>query len=142
MEIVPDNKPVVKHFLMLGTPNLGVPCADTMKYNDAFESAMRTAKEIMPEEMTRFNQFVKERKGTQFSVLIGNGSQIQCASWEPGDGFVSIESARGTVSEHDYTSDSHPDLVEPRHFGTFMKKRLVTGPAATYPLFPGIPVVD
>jgi pimeloyl-ACP methyl ester carboxylesterase len=135
MERMPDEKAAVKHFLMLGTPNLGVPCADSMKYNEAFGPNMRTAQELMPEEMARFNQFVKERKGTHFSALVGNASQMLCASWEPSDGFASVESARHGVSEVAYTSDSHPDLVDPKHFGTFMKPRIVTGPMGSYPLY-------
>ena len=134
MEVLPDHRPVAKHLLMLGTPNRGVPCADSMKYNDAFEGYMKTAKEIMPEEIARFNQFVKETKGTAFYALVGESTEMLCASWEPSDGFVSVQSAHWGMSTK-YNKDSHPDLVKPKNFTSFIKPQLVTGPLRTYPLF-------
>lgn len=134
MQVLPDNYPVVKHLMMLGTPNLGIPCADSMKFNDAFDGVMTTAKEIMPSEIAIFNQYVNQRKGTEFSALVGNGSSLLCASIEKSDGFVSVESAKYGVEDFALTKDSHPDLLEPIHFGEFIKPHLVTGPRGTYPL--------
>lgn len=134
-EVWPDGLPVVKHLLMLGTPNNGVPCAaDTVKLNDAFDGFIKTAEELKPEEIARFNQFVKERKGTKFSALAGNGIPLTCASLEKGDGFVSAESAKFGIEDYALTSDSHPDLLDAKHFGDFIKPRVVTGPRGTYPI--------
>ncbi len=133
-EAVPDDRPLVKHFMMLGTPNKGVPCADSMNLNDAFDAHRRTAQELMPDEMARFNQFVTEQRGTKFSALVGNGSNTLCASIEKSDGFTSVESASFGVEDIVFTSDAHPDLVDQKHFGEFIKPRLVTGPRGGYPL--------
>ena len=134
MEVLPDNYPVVKHLMMLGTPNQGVPCADTMKTNDAFKNFSKTADELMPEEMARFNQYVKERKGTKFSALIGNSLPLLCASPAWNDGFVSVESAKFGVEDFAFTKDRHPDLLDQKNFANFIKPHLVTGPRGTYPL--------
>jgi pimeloyl-ACP methyl ester carboxylesterase len=134
MEILPDNYPVVKHLMMLGVPNKGVPCADSMKNNDAFKNFMKTAQELMPDEMAIFNQYVKERKGTRFSALVGNSNPLLCATLEWNDGFVSVESAKFGVEDYALTKDSHPDLINAKNFGDFIKPHVVTGPRGTYPL--------
>ncbi len=133
-EVWPDGYPVVKHLMMLVTPNLGVPCADSMKLNDAFKDYLKTAEELMPEEIARFNQFVTERKGTRFSALVGNSMPLLCASPTWNDGFVSVESAKFGIDDYAITKDNHSDLLEPKHFGEFIKPHIVTGPRGTYPL--------
>ena len=133
-EVRPDNYPTVKHLMLLGTPNLGVPCADSMKWNDAFDAYETTAKELMPEEMARFNQFVTQRKGTRFSALVGDSIPLLCASPTWNDGFVSVESAKFGMTDFAITNSQHPNLLEPVHFGEFIKPHIVTGPRGTYPL--------
>jgi hypothetical protein len=133
-DVLPDNYPIVKHLMMLGMPNKGVPCADSMKNSDAFRNNLKTAQELMPEEMARFNQYVTERKGTHFSALIGNSYPLLCATPEWNDGFVSVESAKYGVEDFAFTGDSHPDLIDQKNFGNFIKPHLVTGPRDTYPL--------
>lgn len=134
MEVLPDNYPVVKHLLMLGTPNNGVPCADSMKYNDAYQNFMQTAKELMPDEIALFNKYVKERKGTEFSALVGNSVPILCAAPEWNDGFVSVESAKFGISDFAITKAQHPDMVSGKTFADFVRPHLVTGPRGTYPI--------
>ncbi len=91
MEVLPDSYPVVKHFMMLGTPNKGEQCADSMSNNDAFRNNLQTAKELMPDEMAIFNKYVTQRKGSKFSALIGNSMPLLCARPQWNDGFVSVE---------------------------------------------------
>lgn len=133
-DVLPDNQPVVKHLMLLGTPNLGVPCADSLNLNDAFDRYSMTAKELMPDEMVRFNQFVTQRKGTKFSALIGDSVPLLCATPTWNDGFVSVESAKFGIEDFAITKDTHPNLIEPVHFGEFIKPHIVTGPRGTYPL--------
>lgn len=136
MEIQPDKRPTVKHFLMLGSPNLGVPCAQDLK-KTKFGANFKLADELMPEEMKTFNKFVSERKGTYFSALAGNGSSILCGDLTDAsgnDGFVSFLSATSGVTDYQLTPDSHQDLIKPEHFGDFIKPHVVTGPRGTYPL--------
>ena len=120
--------------MLLGVPNLGVPCADSLDLNDAFDRYAMTAKELMPEEMARFNQYVTQRKGTKFSALIGDSIPLLCATPTWNDGFVSVESAKFGIEDVAVTKDSHPNLLEPIHFGEFIKPHIVTGPRGTYPL--------
>lgn len=133
-EVRPDNYPTVKHLILLGTPNLGTPCAGSIKSMDNFKSYWKTAEELEPEEIARFNQFVTQRKGTRFSALIGNASSMLCGHIETGDGFTGVESAKFGLADFAFTNSDHPDLLEPTHFGEFIKPHLVTGPRGTYPL--------
>jgi pimeloyl-ACP methyl ester carboxylesterase len=134
MEVLPDNYPVVKHLMMFGSPNLGVPCADSMANNDAFKNNMQTAKELMPDEMAIFNKYVTQRKGTRFSALIGDSIPILCASPQWNDGFVSVESAKFGVEDFAITKSMHPNMINTKTFNDFVKPHVVTGPRATYPL--------
>lgn len=133
-DVLPDNYATVKHLMMLGTPNLGVECADSMNLNDAFQNNMQTAKELMPAEIAIFNKYVTERKGTKFSALIGNSIPLLCASPQWNDGFVSVESAKFGINDFAFTKASHPDLMNAKTFNDFIKPHVVTGPRGTYPL--------
>lgn len=133
-EDLPDRVPHVLHLLMLGTPNNGVPCADAMKNASAqFRDKLRAADELMPDEMARFNRFVRNTKGTKLSSLVGIGSIVGCTSIHTGDGFVPYESARYGVADYAYADDVHPDLVSNQNFIDFVLPRVVKGPKGTYP---------
>jgi hypothetical protein len=134
MEVLPDGHPIVKHLMMMGTPNNGVPCADSMKSNDAFKNDLQTAKELMPDEMVLFNKYVTQRKGTKFSALVGNSIPLLCASPEWNDGFVSVESAKYGIEDFAMTKAMHPDMINTKTFNDFVKPHVVTGPRGTYPL--------
>jgi pimeloyl-ACP methyl ester carboxylesterase len=133
MDVLPDGYPVVKHLMMLGTPNNGVPCADSMSNSDAFKNYMQTAKELMPEEMARFNQYVTQRKGTEFSVLAGNSVPLLCASPQWNDGFVSVESAKYGITDVTLTGAMHPDLISSETFAGYVRGHVIVGPRGTYP---------
>ncbi|MBX7173085.1 MAG: putative lipase [Pyrinomonadaceae bacterium] len=134
MPILDDGYPVVKHLMMMGTPNLGVPCADSMANNDAFKNNMQTAKEIMPDEMAIFNKFVNQKKGAKFSALVGDTIPILCASPQWNDGFVSVESAKFGADDFAITKSMHPNMINTKTFNDFVKPHVVTGPRGTYPL--------
>jgi len=133
-EVWPDQYPVVKHLMLLGVPNLGTPCADSIKALDNFKDHWKTADELQPDEIVRFNQFVTQRKGTKFSALVGNGSSLTCGHIETGDGFAAVNSAKFGITDFAITGTDHPKLIEPVHFGDFIKPHIVTGPRGTYPL--------
>ncbi len=134
MPVLDDGYPVVKHLMMMGTPNLGVPCADSMANNDAFKNNMQTAKEIMPEEMAIFNKFVNQKKNVKFSALVGDSIPILCASPQWNDGFVSVESAKFGADDFAITKSMHPNMINTKTFNDFVKPHVVTGPRGTYPL--------
>ena len=133
MEILPDNHPVIKHLMLMGTPNNGVPCADSMGYNDAFRDSMQTAKELMPDEIALFNKYVTQRKGTKFSALVGNSVPILCTTPQWNDGFVSVESAKYGIEDVTFTSAMHPNMVSTENFNGYVRAHVVVGPRGTYP---------
>lgn len=134
-EDLPDRVPHVLHLLMLGTPNNGVPCADAMKnVSSQFKDKLRAADELMPDEMRRFNSFVRNTKGTKLASLVGIGSMVGCTDIHTGDGFVPYESARYGVADYAYADDVHPDLVSHQNFTYFVLPRIIKGPKGTYPM--------
>lgn len=133
MDVLPDGHPVVRHLMLAGTPNNGVPCADAMGLNDAFRDQMQTAKELMPEEIARFNQYVTQRKGTKFSALVGDSMPILCATPQWNDGFVSVASARHGIEDVTLTSAMHPDMLTTETFSGYVRAHVVMGPRGTYP---------
>lgn len=135
MPSIPDARPLVKHLLMLGTPNGGAPCADvfTDKF-PLFKENLEAVKDLTNDEMLRFNQFVKNTNGAKFAALVGNPVPIICGGLEWNDGFVTVKSAKYGVEDFAYSNDLNPSLVDGRNFGNFVKPHLVTGPKKTYPL--------
>lgn len=138
MQTVDDGRPVVKHLLMMGSPNLGVPCADSMANSDVFKNVMQTAREIMPDEIAIFNRYVTQKKGTKFSALVGDAMPILCVSPMWNDGFVSVESAKFTSDDFAITKAMHPNMISTKIFNDFVKGHLITGPRSTYP----VPVIS
>ena len=132
----PDHRPLVKHLAMMGTPNLGIACNSSLEsdFRGSPPQQLRSARELFPEEMQRFNQFVVNRNGAKFSALVGNSGSMLCALIIRGDGIVEVDSATAGVQDIMYTSDKHRDMVDAKNFGEFIRPRVLTGPKGTYPL--------
>ena len=138
-QILPDGNAHVRHLMMLGTPNNGVPCANSIaNYPEVNKDKLKSAEELMPDAMARFNQHVRDRKGTKFSALAGNAAKIHCSGMESNDDFVSVASVTSGVSDFALTSLRHPELVDTSVFHDFIRPHIITGPRGTYP----IPVVS
>ena len=133
MEVLPDAYPVVKHLMMLGTPNNGISCAESMVHDDAPAEHQAMAKQLTPEEMTLFNRYVTQRKGTKFSALAGNSQPILCMTPQWNDGYVAVDSAKHGVEDVTLTSASHRDMLSTQTFTDYIKPHVVTGPRGTYP---------
>jgi pimeloyl-ACP methyl ester carboxylesterase len=135
MPNVPDARPQVKHLVMLGTPNGGVPCVDVFvgKF-DLFKKELKAARELTNDEMLNFNRYVVNTGGTKLSALAGNPVPVVCGGLEWNDGFVTVKSATYNVSDTGQSNDLHHQLVDGKNFGNFVKPHLVTGPKKTYPL--------
>jgi pimeloyl-ACP methyl ester carboxylesterase len=135
MPNVPDARPQVKHLVMLGTPNGGVPCVDVFvgKF-DLFKKELKAATELTNDEMLNFNRYVVNTGGTKLSALAGNPVPVVCGGLEWNDGFVTVKSATYNVSGTGQSNDLHHQLVDGKNFGNFVKPHLVTGPKRTYPL--------
>jgi pimeloyl-ACP methyl ester carboxylesterase len=135
MPNMPDNKPQVKHLVMLGTPNAGSPCADTidMKFR-LYGERVQAVKDLKPENVAIFNQYVRDRKQVKFSALAGNVVPVMCGGYMWNDGVVSVDSAINGMDDFAYSNDVHTELTDARNFGNFVYPHIVTGPKGTYPL--------
>ncbi|HEV8591178.1 MAG TPA: hypothetical protein VGQ55_03675, partial [Pyrinomonadaceae bacterium] len=113
MPNVPDARPQVKHLLMLGTPNGGVPCVDVFlgKFG-LFKKELKAARELTNDEMLRFNQFVVNTGGTKLAARAGNPVPIVCGGLEWNDGFVTVKSATYGVPDNSQANDLNPQLVD------------------------------
>ncbi len=135
MPNVPDARPQVKHLVMLGTPNGGVPCVDVFLGKlGIFKHELKAARELTNDEMLNFNHYVVNTGGTKFSALAGNPVPIVCGGLEWNDGFVTVKSAHYGVADTGQANDLHPQLTDAKNFGNFVLPHLVTGPSRTYPL--------
>jgi pimeloyl-ACP methyl ester carboxylesterase len=126
-----DGKPAVTHLVMLGTPNQGSPCADTV--NQVFEdhgyNDMQAMRELRPIIVRAFNARVTDKKGVRFSILIGAFMPRTCLSeglW--GDGVVPLDSAKYNNTDFRYVFRNHIDLTGEEDFKNFVLPRLAVGP--------------
>lgn len=132
MKPVFDGKPEVTHLVMLGTPNMGSPCADTV--NEQFEeygaNEMHAMRELKPIIVRAFNTRVTDRKGVKFSVLIGviPVPQTCLAEGVFGDGVVPIESAKYNLTDYEYAPRNHIALTGIEDFKGFVMPRIAIGP--------------
>ncbi|MBN1877296.1 MAG: right-handed parallel beta-helix repeat-containing protein, partial [Anaerolineae bacterium] len=102
-EKTPDNKPIVTHLVMLGTPNLG----STLAYPAGYGNGRL---ELRPDYLQTFNAWVTNRRDVPFSVLAGNLDILYSCLRSPSypllfssrcDWVVAVESAVGWDGEYD-----------------------------------------
>lgn len=124
-----DGRPQVAHLVMLGTPNMGSPCADVM--NTTFEVLGKTVeavRQLKPSVVAEFNRVTTNRKGVKFSVLAGNSLPVMCKTVVWNDGVVPVESAIWQIRDHALSKSIHTDLTGTNDFSNFVKPRLAIGP--------------
>jgi hypothetical protein len=124
-----DGRPQISHLLMLGTPNLGSPCADVMDF--AFEmtgKSPRVVRQMRQDTMVTFNQENQNRRGVKFAALAGNPLPTMCKTLVWNDGFVPVPSAHWTIADHALSKNVHPELTGTEDFSKFVKPRLAVGP--------------
>jgi triacylglycerol esterase/lipase EstA (alpha/beta hydrolase family) len=125
MPTVEDGKPALTRLIQLGTPNMGSPCANLMGF--AFWSLgkpVTSLEQLRPAFMERFNKAVRNRKGTKFSVLVGNPLPQTCQSTMWGDGVVELPSAIWEINDYRYARSVHTDLTSKENFEYFVWRRL------------------
>jgi pimeloyl-ACP methyl ester carboxylesterase len=133
----PDGRPVVKHLMMLGTPNNGAPCADAMALKfTVYGDHVQALDDMQPDRVATFNQFVTNRRGVKFSALAGNSVPVTCGGYIWNDGFVPVESAIYGIEDYAYSNDFHDKLTNDRNMGMFVFPHVITGPKGTYPRMP------
>ncbi len=128
----PDKKPYVSHLVMLGTPNLGSPCADIMYTAGAtvLGKPVEALRQLKPSVIHEFNKVVTNRKGVRFSILSGFPFPRTCQDAIPGDGVVTVDSAImwWKIKDREYVPRIHTDLTGKQDFESFVKPRLALGP--------------
>jgi hypothetical protein len=129
----PDGRPLVSHLVMLGTPNMGSPCADVM--NTTFEvlgKNVEAVRQLKPSVVAEFNKVTVNRKGVKFSVLAGNPLPVMCKTVVWNDGVVPVESAHWRIKDNALSKNVHTDLTGTSDFSSFVKPRLAIGPKGNH----------
>ncbi|HEX6280259.1 MAG TPA: alpha/beta hydrolase [Pyrinomonadaceae bacterium] len=124
-----DGKPQISHLIMLGTPNMGSPCADYM--NGAFDllgKKVEAVRQLRQDVAADFNKATRNRKGVKFSALAGEVLPTICYATEWNDGVVTVPSAIWEVKDNAKSKNLHTDLTGTADFSSFVKPRLAIGP--------------
>ncbi len=125
----PDGRPKVSHLVMLGTPNMGSPCADVMDIAfGMIGKSVEAVRQLQQDYVAGFNRVNTQRKGVKFSVLAGNPLPTMCKSIVPNDGVVPVPSAKWTIADNAESSSIHTDLTGTSDFSSFVRPRLAIGP--------------
>lgn len=128
-------KPAVTHLIMLGTPNAGTPCAALMEPAfSATGSNVEALRELIPENMEKFNARITRRHGVRFYAGVGRAVQNTCQTPTLfGDGMVTAASAAFNIYDWHYSdSMTHMDLTSRSDFYRFVLGRLATGPRGNH----------
>lgn len=122
-----DGRPIVRRLVMLGTPNMGSPCADLIRV---------AARGIPTQQLTTgyakwFNTQILNRKGVPFSIAAGDVGERTCTSEVHGDGVVEVPSAHWQLGDRITTFVLHTSMTESGHLlESFVKPRLALDPSA------------
>ena len=133
MPPVEDGRPQVAHLVMLGTPNMGSPCADVM--NTAFETLgknVEAVRQLRQDVAAEFNRTVTNRKGVKFSVLAGDPLPVMCKTYVWNDGVVPVPSAIWQIKDNAKSKNVHTELTGTADFSAFVKPRLAIGPKGNH----------
>jgi pimeloyl-ACP methyl ester carboxylesterase len=125
-----DGKPVVGHLVMLGTPNLGSPCAYLIPWPQP------SSYELRPDYIAEYNREVTNRRGVPFSILAGTPLAFTCQVGGPGDSVVELRSALqdGAIGDSATASLYHTSMPSSTaSFESFVKPRLAGLGAAPAP---------
>ena len=128
-----DGRPQVSHLVMLGTPNMGSPCADIM--NSAFEvlgKSVEAVRQLRQDAASEFNKTTRNRKSVRFSALAGEALPTICYANEWNDGVVTVPSAIWEVKDNAKSKNLHTDLTGTSDFSSFVKPRLAIGPKGNH----------
>jgi pimeloyl-ACP methyl ester carboxylesterase len=126
-------RPRVAHLVMLGTPNMGSPCADVMDLTfDILGKQVEAVRQLRTDYVENFNKVHTQRKGVKFSSLAGNPLPMTC-KWEgEGDGVVTTKSAHWAIKDTGISNSIHTDLTGTKDFSNFVKPRLAIGPKGNH----------
>ena len=123
-----DGKPWVSHLLMLGTPNMGSPCANVVY---PLMSGRPTLELTPAYVQNTFNPSVTNRKGVPFSIAAGTAVEATCYDPVIGDMVVSVPSAVWEVGDRLTMNLLHTSMTGSKElFDRFVKPRLEVAPGA------------
>lgn len=129
----PDGRPQVSHLVMLGTPNMGSPCADVMNFTfEMLGKSVEAMRQLKPSVVEEFNRVTTNRKGVKFSVLAGDPLPVMCKTVTPNDGVVPVESAFWKIKDHAVSKNVHTELTGTSDFSSFVKPHLAVGPKGNH----------
>ncbi|HEX8084672.1 MAG TPA: hypothetical protein VF529_10320 [Solirubrobacteraceae bacterium] len=131
-ELMPQSKdwhPVVSHLLMLGTPNMGSPCADLMA---AIGVDGIPTQQLRPGFVDGvMNKKILQRRNVPFAVMAGDWEERTCQSPRHGDLVVEVESAWWTIEDVTKTYAHHVELTDiPAIYTSWVKPRMALDPDA------------
>ena len=115
-----DGRPQIAHLVMLGTPNMGSPCADVM--NSTFEflgKNVEAVRQFRQDVAAEFNQVNTNRKGVKFSVLAGNPLPTICKQIVWNDGVVPVPSAIWKIKDNAFIKECSHGLDRNGRFFKF-----------------------
>jgi len=125
MKTAPDGKPTIGHLVMLGTPNMGSPCANLIHRTIApFGKKMNALAQLDTGYMHGFNRAVLDRKGVKFSNLVGTPVPNTCGVPFNGDGVVTTGSAIWRISDIRFSGNIHTALTSEEDFWRLVWRRL------------------
>lgn len=121
-----DGTPWVAHLVMLGTPNMGSPCANLVYP----VTSGRPTLELTPGYVENtFNRLVTNRKGVPFSIVAGTHMEVTCYDPEVGDMVVGLHSALWQIADRGMMNMLHTSMtVSKAMFDGFVRRRLEVGP--------------
>jgi hypothetical protein len=101
-----DGRPTVTQLVMVGTPNMGTPCSTGLEtiFTKIFSRNVPAFNEVSIKNMKAFNERVKARNGTKFSVLVGNAFNPICQMDVPGDGITPNRSAIWNIKQWKFST--------------------------------------
>ena len=136
-----DGRPQIAHLVMLGTPNMGSPCADVMNFAfEALNKNVEAVRQLRQDVVADFNKVNTNRKGVKFSVLAGNPLPTMCKTLVWNDGVVPVPSAKWQIKDNAESKNIHTDLTGTSDFSAFVKPRLAIGPKGNHnPEMPDLP---
>src|SRR5690606_30869638 len=114
---MPDGRPQIAHLVMLGTPNMGSPCADVM--DTAFQLVGKkgeAARQLRQDGAAESNRINRKRKGVKFSALAGDPPPNMCTSIVWNAGVVAVPSAKWENTDNATSKRLHTDLTGTEDF--------------------------
>ncbi|MGR6316522.1 PKD domain-containing protein [Micromonospora soli] len=129
-----DSGPVVNRLIMMGTPNMGSPCADLILDDAAMfgqQAPLMPATQQLSTayDALSFNPNIVDRRGVTFSNMVGVGQIVPCYYAGTGDIVVPRASARYVYDDVPESDTMHTEMTETQSdFDTYVLPRLATDP--------------